>query len=515
MSFSRRQFVALGSGAVALAAGGCDELDSARRWLGKPAAPLLAKPAALPGSATIDPISHALNRLTFGPRPDDYARASALGFDGFLEEQLQPEQIEDTQCERLLRHEFDELSDPQSTIFTRPGKTTAMSDAFPMLKNSSGGRVGDLYEWKDKALLESLTRAAILRAVLSRRQLHEVMVHFWSDHFNIDPTKGECKWLKVADDRDVIRAHALGRFSDLVRASAVSPAMLWYLDGRVNRLTKPSDRPNENYARELMELHTMGVHGGYTQHDVMEVARCLTGWTVRDKSRRLKGQVEFDAKAHDDGAKVVLGQPIPAGGGLRDLDRVLEIVTAHPATAHYIAMKLCRRFIADEPPAAAIETTARAFTESRGDIRTTLRALFHTPEFAAAAGCKLKRPFHFVVSALRVTNAETNGGRPIIEALQRMGQAPFRYPTPDGYPEGASHWMGTLLWRWNFAVNLVGNEMKGTRVDTEKLTELLGGHGALMAAFLGRLPSETERASFQQSGAGAAMLLASPAFQRC
>jgi uncharacterized protein (DUF1800 family) len=516
MKFSRRQFVALGGGAVALAAGGCDnERASLRRWLGKPAAPLLEKPAAFPQSATLDPISHGLNRLTFGPRPDDYAHASALGFDGFLEEQLHPEQIDDTQCDRLVRHEFDELGEPQSTIFTRPGKATAMSEAFPALKNSSGARVGDLYEWKDKPLLESLTRSAILRAVVSRRQLHEVMVHFWSDHFNIDPSKGECKWLKVADDRDVIRAHALGRFSDLLRASAVSPAMLWYLDGRVNRLTKPGDRPNENYARELMELHTLGVHGGYTQQDVMEVARCLTGWTVRDRKRRIKGQVEFEAKAHDDGEKIVLGQKIPVGGGLRDLDRVLEIVTAHPSTARYLATKLCRRFIADEPPADAIDATARAFSESRGDIRTTLRALFHTPEFAAAAGCKLKRPFHFVVSALRATNAETDGGRPIIDALQRMGHAPFRYPTPDGYPEEGSHWTGTLLWRWNFAVSLVANQLKGTHVEAEKLTDLLGGPEALMAAVLGRLPSESERASYHASGAGAAMLLASPAFQRC
>jgi len=300
----------------------------------------------------------------------------------------------------------------------------------------------------------------------------------------------------------------------MVRASAVSPAMLWYLDGRVNRSGKPDERPNENYARELMELHTLGVHGGYTQKDVMEVARCLTGWTVRDQKQFFKGQVHFDAKAHDDGAKTVLGQVIPAGLGIRDLDRLLEIVTGHPSTARFIATKLCRRFIADAPPASAIDATAAAFTQSKGAIAPTLRALFKTPEFGASAGLKLKRPFHYVVSALRLTNAETNGGRPIIDALVRMGHAPFRYPTPDGYPEEASHWTGTLLWRWNFAVNLVNNKMAGTRIRTD-LTEAMGGDEALMATSLGRQPTERERESYKASGAGLAMLLASPAFQRC
>src|SRR5207302_4720804 len=161
-----------------------------------------------------------------------------------------------------------------------------------------------------------------------RRQLYEVMVRFWSDHFNIDPSKGDCKWLKAADDRDVVRAHALGRFSDLLRASALSPAMLWYLDGRVNRRARPDEKPNENYARELLELHTLGVHGGYTQRDVMEVARCLTGWTVRG-TKQAKfglGTVEFSVRLHDNGEKTVLGQRIAPGGGERDIDRVLEIV---------------------------------------------------------------------------------------------------------------------------------------------------------------------------------------------
>jgi uncharacterized protein (DUF1800 family) len=374
-----------------------------------------------------------------------------------------------------------------------------------------------LYEFKDKVLLDDLTRATLLRATLSRRQLYEVMVNFWSDHFNIDPSKGESKWLKAADDRDVIRAHALGNFREMLRASAVSPAMLWYLDGRVNRRKNADEKPNENYARELMELHTLGVRGGYTQQDVMEVARCLTGWTARDKKRFFKGRVEFHAKEHDDGAKRVLGTDIPAGLGARDLDRVLEILVAHPSTAQHIAWKLCRRFIADEPPQSAIDATARAFADSRGDIRATLRALFATAEFRApeTRGAKFKRPMHFVVSALRAANAETNASNQLVEYLQRLGHAPFRYSTPDGYPEEAKHWQSTLLWRWNFAAAFAENRIKGTRIAPDELRAKLGGDDALIATFLGRQPNESERAAYRESGAGLALIIASPAFQKC
>ena len=472
---------------------------------------------APPKGTETDLISHLLGRLTFGPRPGDYAHASALGPEAFIEAQLAPETLDDWLCERRIRHDFDSLSDPESKLFPHPfGGADPLLGMFPALKDH-GARVGDLYEYKEKSLHQELTRATILRATLSRRQLYEVMVQFWSDHFNIDPSKGECKWLKSADDRDVIRAHALGNFRDMVRASAVSPAMLWYLDGRVNRHGRPDEKPNENYARELMELHTLGVHGGYTQQDVIEVARCLSGWTVRDKKRFFKGRVEFHEKEHDDGGKRVLGEVIPAGLGARDLDRVLEIVVAHPSTARHLAWKLCRRFISDEPPAAAIDTTAKAFTDSKGDIRASLRALFASAEFRApeARGAKFKRPFHFIVSALRAVNAETNASPALIEYLQRLGHAPFRYPTPDGYPEEARHWQSTLLWRWNFASALAENRIKGTKMDPAELTKVLGGDDALMSTFLGRQPTAQEADAFHKSGAGIALLLASPAFQRC
>ena len=519
MSWSRRRFLDFSVAATAAISAGCDgqTRSEVRRWIGKPTASVLPTALTAPGAADIDEVSHVLSRLTFGARPGDYARVAALGVRAFLEEQLKPDRIDDRLCARVIRHEFDSLTEPESRLFPRKnGGDDPIQALFPSL-GEHGTRVGELYEYKEKVLLNDLTRATILRAVLSERQLFEVMVQFWTDHFNIDPSKGECKWLKAADDRDVIRAHALGNFRELVRTSAVSPAMLWYLDGRVNRHKNPGEKANENYARELMELHTLGVHGGYSQQDVMEVARCLTGWTVRDKKRFLKGRVEFHPELHDNGAKRVLGIEIPAGLGAADLDRVLEIVALHPSTAKYIAWKLCRRFICDEPPAAAVAATAQAFTASRGDIPTVLRALFARPEFLApeTRGAKFKRPLHFVVSALRAANAETDASPQLVEYLLRLGHAPFRYPTPDGYPEEASHWQSTLLWRWNFASALSENAIKGTRLSIADLRVSLGGDEALIATFLGRRANEVERRAYHASGSGVALLIASPAFQRC
>lgn len=385
---------------------------------------------------------------------------------------------------------------------------------FPTLQEPTG----ELYEYKPRVLLSELVRSTILRAVLSRRQLMEVMVEFWSDHFNIDIGKGDCAWLKVADDREVIRPHALGHFCDLLRASASSPAMLWYLDGRVNRRARPEERPNENYARELLELHTLGVHGGYTQGDVMEVARCLTGWTVRPRSGFRKGQVEFHAYEHDAGAKTVLGQRIATGGSERDLHDVLDLVATHPSTSRHIATKLCRRFIADEPPETAVAAVAEGFRTSGGDIRQTLRILLTRPEFVSARATKLKRPFHYIVSALRSTDALTDGASTLSDFLTSMGHAPFQYPTPEGYAAVAAAWERTLMWRWKFAAALAANRVEGTRIDVDELVRRAGGERSLMAHVLGRHPNATEQEAWNAMGgraSGLALLLASPAFQRC
>ena len=440
-----------------------------------------------PQGREIDEATHVLNRLTFGPRPGDLAVITKLGHRAWIERQLQPEDIDDSWTVARTRH-FEALN------------------VWPP---------GEFLEYSAKELLDQMTRAKMVRAIHSRRQLLEVMVDFWSDHFNIDPSKGDSKWLKPADDKNVIRAHALGNFRDLVKASALSPSMLWYLDGRVNRKASAKEKPNENYGRELLELHTLGVNGGYTQQDVMEVARCLTGWTVRarSKERFAVGRVEFQASLHDDGVKTVLGFAIPPGLREGDLDRVLDILCAHPSTARYLAEKLCRRFIADEPPGAAVETVAKAFTASSGNIRSTLRAVFDTPDFMEARGGKVKRPFHFVISTLRATAARSDAGPVLQDYLLRMGHAPFQFPTPDGYPEEAQPWMATLLWRWKFALEFAGQRLKGTSFNPAELQKAAGGEGGLAAHFLGRQPSPAETTALKNCGHAVALLVASPAFQ--
>ncbi len=488
----RREFLKItGSGALAATLFGCDKASEVLFPSGPDVLNGISD-SLVPGDMRIDLISHALNRLTYGPAPGEYDRIRRLAetekgcFDAFLEEQLGHDRLDDLECEQTIRR-FETLQLP----------------------------IGELFEYQEDLLLEEVSRATLLRAVYSKRQLYEVMVNFWSDHFNIDSSKGDCRWLKVADDREVIRKHALGKFPEMLRESALSPAMLWYLDGRVNRKSTEEERPNENYARELLELHTLGVHGGYTQLDVMEAARCLTGWTVRSNDWFKKGAVEFKPEAHDDGEKVVLGEVIPAGLGEGDLDYLLEIIALHPSTAEYLATKLCRRFISDDPPVEAVDTTQSAFLSSGGDIPCTLRALFATEEFRTSQGQKLKRPFGYLASALRVTGARTLAEQPLWEYLVRMGQAPFQYPTPDGYPDTADPWLGTLFWRWKFAVSLCKNEIKGTRIRADELKKVCGNDECLMAHFLGRLPNEVEKTAFDSSEEGMALMLSSPAFQRC
>lgn len=449
----------------------------------------------------IDPVFHLLSRAAHGPWPGDLERVRSIGIAAWIDEQLAPELIDDTLCDLRARR-FE-------TIWHEPGTC---------------------YEYKKPVLREELTRHTLLRAVYSRRQLFEVMVGFWSDHLNINLEKGDCIYLKPSEDRLVVRAHALGQFRDLIRASATSPAMLVYLDGKENKKGRPEDVPNENYARELLELHTLGVAGGYTQTDVYEVARCLTGWRLRTGWR--KGAVYFDPALHDDGEKHVLGHTIPAGGGQEDLDRVIEIVCAHPSTARHIAVKLARRFVAEEPPVALITRIAATFTETGGDIKSLLRTILASDEFKEARGAKVKRPFHFIVSALRALGADTHAHQPLIEYLLRMGHGPFQYPTPDGYPDKAAPWMGTLLWRWNFAFALSSNRVPSVNVPIDRLIAAIRGNMTrdrlpriLVPYFVGRAATETEIRALNDYAASAfvtdnrallvGLMLASPAFQRC
>jgi len=445
-----------------------------------------------PPNEEIDLISHAISRLSFGPTPSDYHHVKKLGVthreavNAYIEEQLNPQGIDDHHAQRAMRR-FESLHAP----------------------------LGEMYEYKEKHLLEQLTSATLMGAVQSKRQLYELMVHFWSDHFNIDVSKKDCKWLKAADDREVIRKHTFGNFLDLVSASALSPAMLWYLDGRQNRKRQPADYPNENYARELLELHTLGLNGGYTQKDVMEVARCLSGWTVRSKKRFFKGRVEFDPASHDDGAKVVLGHQISAGGGQKDLKEVLKILCEHPSTAQHLAEKLCVRFIADQPSAQSIKDVAETFMATSGDLTKVLRRVFSTEEFLTGPrGGKLKKPFELIVSSLRATRAEISSTANLIDYLVSLGHAPFQYPSPDGYPDVAAPWVGGLFWRWHFAIGLARNQIHPKiRIREAKLFQEAGGIAGFSAVLFGRKPTQEELMSFHRSGEPLAMALASPAFQ--
>ena len=315
------------------------------------------------------------------------------------------------------------------------------------------------------------------------------------------------------------RAHAFGSFRDLLWASAHSPAMLVYLDNQANH----KGAPNENYARELLELHTLGVHGGYSQADVMELARCLTGWGVREHFWR--GEFSFEDQKHDAGEKVVRGVRIPPGGQ-DEAESVLERLSKHPSTAQFIVEKLARRFLADDPPAGLIQKAVSVFNDSTGDIRAVLRVIL-LDGLPLAQG-KYRRPVNFVAAAMRMLNAESDCGPAVQEYLVRMGQVPFNWPTPDGYPDRAAAWQGNLMPRWQFAFALARNELDKTEVD---LPALLGTSGAdspldaLSALLLGSaLPAaqgETLLAAIRAAGASddellpilAGGLLASPAFQ--
>jgi uncharacterized protein (DUF1800 family) len=472
----------------------------------------------------IDPHFHLLSRAAYGPWPGDVDYLKEIGKKAWLEEQLNYETIKDDAC-NLRAKRFESLHlDP-----------------------------GTCYEFKKPVITRELAGHAILRAVYSKRQLYEVMVGFWSDHLNISVDKGDCAYFKAFDDRKVIRPHALGKFRDLIKASVLSPAMLVYLDGKENKKPKPDSIPNENAARELLELHTLGVHGGYSQRDVYEVARCLTGWTIQTGWSR--GKEIFQQPEHDNGQKLVLGHKIPAGLCEKDVDAILDILCVHPSTAAHIAQKLVRKFVSDDPPDSLVSKIAHVFLSTKGDIKSMLSAIFTSTEFEQARGLKLKRPFHYIVSALRMCGADTFAHEQLLQYISRMGQSPFAYPTPDGYPDKPEPWLGTLLWRWNFAQAMATNGVPSVSVDFDKLKASLltqttvqvsvrsspeSRSSQITAERKGLLPTELDRnliAYFTGRRASAAelqaletyrlqrsscsdgeivgLILASPAFQRC
>jgi uncharacterized protein (DUF1800 family) len=523
-------------------------------------------------------IVHLLNRIGFGPRPGDVERVKQIGLDKFIEQQLHPERLDDSATEARLKN-LDSLNLSIAEIYEKYpapnklanelgiGKKSANQQAKPndsaapnaqqqpesqandiaaeLSKKENRQKVLAYYRQHGLklpvTLLQELTEQKILRAVYSERQLQEVMTDFWFNHFNIFYGKGADRWLTTDYEMSAIRPHTLGKFEDLLAATAKSPAMLFYLDnfqssspdakvperrgngrgsrfqrrqsviggglggprfdnrarqierGQIERDQMGDDQQmqaqqqrraqaaeqfrkrkpgiNENYARELMELHTLGVEGGYTQKDVQEVARCFTGWTINQPRR--SGEFVFRQWMHDDGEKIVLGHKIPAGGGKKDGEMVLDILANHPNTAKFISTKMVRRFVSDNPPPSLVDRVAGVYQKTGGDIREMLRAIFTSQEFNSqeAYRAKIKSPFELAVSAIRALGGETANTQQVAQFISRMGQPLYRYQTPTGFPDRAEQWVntGSLLERLNFGIALSTNKLRGATVDLKRV----------------------------------------------
>ncbi|MGI8990509.1 MAG: DUF1800 family protein [Bryobacteraceae bacterium] len=372
---------------------------------------------------------------------------------------------------------------------------------------------------------QDLADAKLYRAVYSDRQLEEVLTDFWYNHFNVYLDKGADRYMITSYERDDIRPHVLGNFKDLLLATAESPAMLFYLDNfqsigpdtgpNPNARKKNARGLNENYGRELMELHTLGVDGGYTQHDVTEVARCFTGWTIREPQRG--GSFQFNERAHDKGEKVVLGHVIPAGGGMEDGLQVIDILVNHPSTARFISKSLAIRFVSDTPPASLIDKMANTFSATGGDLREVMKTMIFSPEFTSkeAWRAKFKTPLEMVASAIRATGGDVDYAFSLAQQLNVLGEPLYRKQEPTGYSNKNADWMNSaaLLARMNFALALTNNKVPGVKVDMAKLdsspTDVSDGARAAIAQGLQEQPSGTSNVSL-----AAALTLGSPDFQR-
>ena len=421
-------------------------------------------------------VEHALNRLAFGPKPGQVEAVQRLGLSRWLDQQLNPSGVDDA----ALAARLTPLPDRPGDIGRVAARNLSEQERMEAQRRA---------RQFSRQSVQTLAGQKLTRAVYSERQLEEVLVDFWFNHFNVFAGKGRTAGYIPEYEQDAIRPHIWGSFRDLLGATAKSPAMLFYLDNwlsadpkaaeqmqqqQAQRLRRRgrlggagNDMPpqnqqgprrnglNENYARELMELHTLGVDGGYTQQDIVEVARALTGWTL---ANGIDGGFRFMPALHDRGEKKVLGHTIRGGGGIEDGERVLDIVAAHPSTARHIATKLVRRFVNDEPPAALVDKVAATFTKTKGDLREVVRTLVTAPEFYAAEhrNAKVKTPLGFVVSGVRATGREVRDPRPMLNALQQLGMAPYMCQPPTGYDDTAETWVsaGALVTRMNIAQQL-------------------------------------------------------------
>jgi len=538
-------------------------------------------PAKSPVLSEHDRALHALERLTFGPRPGDLEKVLSKGLDNWLEQQLNPAQIADPVLDgrlggyrtlrmspreaaqafpngQMIREAADKKrampSDPvqfglwevlvdkyneqqknnaanaQPTptpdeaaqkAATQTGQDAARHLADMLLSLPKANRMPAMMklpmndrralmqyvpgEMRDKLIADfspveretwfamnnptgvvigELQQAKVLRSIYSERQLEEVMTDFWFNHFNVFINKDQDQYFVTSYERDAIRANALGKFRDLLGAVAKSPAMLYYLDNWLSMgpnsqaAGKPNPNApvkglNENYGRELMELHTLGVDGGYTQADVTQLARVFTGWTIQPMDQGW-GFV-FDPKRHDPGAKTVMGKSIAENGVNEGLE-VLDMLAKNPATARFIATKLARRFVSDDPPPALVDAMAQKFLTSDGDIKEVLRTMVHSKEFWSpdVYRKKVKTPLEFVVSAVRATGTQVQNPMPIVQALNKMGMPLYQMQPPTGYSTKSEAWMNSeaLLARLNFSVTLTSGGMGGVNFDPLRMLAL-------------------------------------------
>lgn len=403
-------------------------------------------------------IAHLLSRATFGVRPEDVAAAQTLGADKWLDQQLHPDRINDVAlAAKLARFE---------TLQMTPSQLAEMFPIGQQKKPQADSMMQQQPRSNPRRMLVELVGAKLLRATESNRQLEEMMTDFWFNHFNVFWGKGPDRYLVADYEQNAIRPYVFGSFYDMLRATAQHPAMLIYLDNAQSNALKGI---NENYARELMELHTLGVDGGYTQQDVQEVARAFTGWTVSRPGGRGKEQTgeiafRFAPRLHDDGEKVILGHHLPAGRGIEDGEDVLRLLSRQPATAHHIARQLIQHFVTDDPPADYVNEIASVFLKTNGDLRAVTRALFTSSHFYDARYMrnKVKTPFELVASALRVTGQPPNPQ--VIQTLRSLGQVPYTEQAPTGFPLASADWVnsGAMINRMNFAVGLA----QRARADT-------------------------------------------------
>ena len=488
-------------------------------------------------------ITHALNRLGYGPRPGDIDHIREIGLEKWIDQQLHPETLEDADLDQRLKRYPTVAMTPKELVDNYPeanqvakkeGITKEQAQEQQQMKRQDAESqvIMTGNDNLDKAqqqlaklvgpnrITAELSMAKLDRAVYSNRQLEAVMEDFWFNHFNVFANKGADKWMLTSYVRDTIRPHAMGKFPDLLMATAKSPAMLFYLDNflsadpaavarmeaekamrrRYNGFTPPtpgtfpgptSNPPpgsripagkkperglNENYGREVMELHTVGVDAGYTQQDVIQMAECLTGWTIKEP--RKDPVFNFDEKVHAEGKKVVMGKTFNYGGE-KDGEEALKMLAAKPATAKFISTKLARHFVSDNPPPALVERMAKTYESTGGDIRAVLHTMIYSPEFWSrdAFRAKMKTPFELVASTARALNAEVTITLPLTNWVSRMGEPLFLCQPPTGYSDKGETWVntGALLNRLNFALAFAGDKMGGATTD---LTNMLGEDAA-------------------------------------